>query len=173
MAVWRYRPARSHRCLSFGRFRSINSLVAFGSLAALGSGIFGRSFENLQRPSRLSRIAGTPKQMTRRCPHGRCERPAIWRCRADELEFCARHGTLHVSKPKSIGGLLLGQKSTWIHVNPDPICECGQLATSYCKTEMRMLDSSTWLYFCDSHAAEHGHSSAHHCRAIPPSMTLR
>ena len=70
-------------------------------------------------------------------------------------------------------GFMLGRKDTWVHANPDPICDCGNMATKYCKTEMKLLSAATWLYFCPPHAAQHERDTGDECRDIPPNMTPR
>lgn len=69
-----------------------------------------------------------------------------------------------------MAGFLLGDKRTYVHSNQDPVCECGAVATLYCKTEMKILDASTWFYYCPSCAAEHERDTGDVCREIPPKM---
>ena len=46
-------------------------------------------------------------------------------------------------------GFMGGRKDTWVHANPDPICECGDVATKYCKTEMKILSDAGIAFTSD------------------------
>ncbi len=79
------------------------------------------------------------------------------------------HGAEHTAPPR-LGPIRLGRWDTWVHGNLDPLCGCGNSATKYFPTEMKLLNPATWKFYCPPRADEHERATGERGQDIPPKM---